>query len=34
MADVVQNYIGVPTQVVSHPVFVTPLGLALHDPPQ
>ena len=21
-------------QVVSHPVFVTPLGLALHDPPQ
>lgn len=34
MADVVQNYIGVPTRVVSHPVFVTPLGLALHDPPQ
>lgn len=34
MADVVQNYIGVPTQVVSHPLFVTPLGLALHDPPQ
>lgn len=34
MADVVQDYIGVPTQVVSHPVFVTPLGLALHDPPQ
>jgi ethanolamine utilization protein EutJ len=34
MADVVQNYIGVLTQVVSHPVFVTPLGLALHDPPQ
>jgi ethanolamine utilization protein EutJ len=21
-------------QVVSHPMFVTPLGLALHDPPQ
>jgi ethanolamine utilization protein EutJ len=34
MADVVQNYIGIPTQVVSHPVFVTPLGLALHDPAQ
>jgi len=34
MADVVQDYIGVPTRVVSHPVFVTPLGLALHDPPQ
>lgn len=34
MADVVQDYIGVPTQVVSRPVFVTPLGLALHDPPQ
>jgi ethanolamine utilization protein EutJ len=34
MADVVQNYIGVPTQVVSPPGFVTPLGLALHDPPQ
>ena len=34
MADVVQDYIGVPTRGVSHPVFVTPLGLALHDPPQ
>lgn len=34
MAEVVQDYIGVPTQVVSHPLFVTPLGLALHDPPQ
>ena len=34
MAEVVQDYIGIPTQVVSHPVFVTPLGLALHDPPQ
>ena len=34
MADVVQDYIGIPTRVVSHPVFVTPLGLALHDPPQ
>ena len=34
MAGVVQDYIGVSTQVVSRPVFVTPLGLALHDPPQ
>ena len=34
MADVVQDYIGIPTRVVSHPLFVTPLGLALHDPPQ
>jgi ethanolamine utilization protein EutJ len=34
MADVVQEFIGVPTQVVSHPLFVTPLGLALHDSPQ
>jgi ethanolamine utilization protein EutJ len=34
MAEVVQDYLGVPTRVVSHPVFVTPLGLALHDPPQ
>jgi ethanolamine utilization protein EutJ len=34
MAEVVQDYIGVPTRVVSHPVFVTPLGLALHDPAQ
>ena len=34
MAEVVQDYIEVPTRVVSHPLFVTPLGLALHDPPQ
>lgn len=34
MADVVQNYIGIPTSVVSHPMLVTPLGLALHDSPQ
>jgi ethanolamine utilization protein EutJ len=34
MAEVVQDYIGIPTQVVSHPLFVTPLGLALHDHPQ
>jgi ethanolamine utilization protein EutJ len=34
MAEVVQEYLGVPTRVVSHPLFVTPLGLALHDPAQ
>ena len=34
MAEVVQNYIGIPTRVVSPPLFVTPLGLAMHDPPQ
>ncbi len=27
MAEVVQDYTGLPTQVVSHPLFVTPLGL-------
>ena len=31
MAEVVQDYLGVPTRVVSHPLFVTPLGLALQD---
>lgn len=34
MADVVQNYTGIPTRVASQPLFVTPLGLALSDPPQ
>ncbi|MBN2149003.1 MAG: ethanolamine utilization protein EutJ [Anaerolineales bacterium] len=34
MADVVQDYLGIPTQVVCNPLFVTPLGLALHDPAQ
>ena len=34
MADVVQTYSGIPTQVVDPPIFVTPLGLALHDMPQ
>lgn len=34
MAEVVQTYCGIPTRVVSPPVFVTPLGLALHDRPQ
>jgi ethanolamine utilization protein EutJ len=34
MADVIQEYTGIPTRVASNPLFVTPLGLALHDPPQ
>jgi ethanolamine utilization protein EutJ len=34
MAEVVQDYIGIPTRVASQPLFVTPLGLALYDPPQ
>lgn len=34
MADTVQNYTGIPTRVPSHPLFVTPLGLTLNDPPQ
>ncbi len=34
MAEVVQDYTGIPTQVPGKPVFVTPLGLALSCPPQ
>jgi ethanolamine utilization protein EutJ len=33
MADVIQAYNGIPTRVVDPPVFVTPIGLALHDRP-
>lgn len=29
MAEVVQNYTGIPTSIAPHPVFVTPLGFAL-----
>jgi ethanolamine utilization protein EutJ len=32
MPEVVAAYSGIPTRVVSSPIFVTPLGLALHDP--
>ncbi len=32
MARVVEQYTGVPTTIPSHPVFVTPLGMAWHDP--
>ncbi len=34
MAGVVQETIQIPTHVVSSPLFVTPLGLALHDQAQ
>lgn len=33
MAEVVQRYLGIPTQVPVNPVFVTPLGMALSDLP-
>jgi ethanolamine utilization protein EutJ len=31
MADVIREYTGIPTRVVSNPLFVTPLGFALQD---
>jgi ethanolamine utilization protein EutJ len=31
MADVVQDYTGIKTQVPDNPLFITPLGMALHD---
>jgi len=31
IADVIQSVTGLPTQVVGNPLFVTPLGIALHD---
>jgi ethanolamine utilization protein EutJ len=31
MAEVVEEYTGIPTMVPPHPAFVTPLGLALRD---
>jgi len=33
MADVLQSYTGIPTFVPEHPVFVTPLGMAMMDEP-
>ena len=30
-AGVVEEYTGIPTQVLSHPLFVTPLGIAISD---
>jgi ethanolamine utilization protein EutJ len=32
MAEVIQEYTGIPTRVPVNPVFVTPLGMALHCP--
>ena len=31
MADVIQEYTGIPTRSLSRPLFVTPLGIAMHD---
>lgn len=31
IGEVVQEYTGIPTQVPERPLFVTPLGIALHD---
>jgi ethanolamine utilization protein EutJ len=31
MAGVIQEYTGLPTQALSRPLFVTPLGIAMHD---
>jgi len=31
MAEVIEEYTGIPTQVPERPVFVTPLGIAMHD---
>lgn len=33
MADVVQEYTGIQTQIPAKPLFVTPLGIAWHNPP-
>jgi ethanolamine utilization protein EutJ len=32
MAEVIQTYTGIPTVIPGNPVFVTPLGMALHSP--
>ncbi len=34
MAEVVAEVTGVPARVPSNPLFVTPLGIAMHDPPR
>jgi len=34
MADAIQDYTGIPARVPGNPLFVTPLGIALHDPAQ
>lgn len=32
IAEVVQNYTGIPTRVADKPLFITPMGMAMHDP--
>lgn len=32
MAEVIQEYTGIPTRIPPDPLLVTPLGIALHDP--
>lgn len=32
MAEVIQEYTGIPTRIPPDPMLVTPLGIALHDP--
>jgi ethanolamine utilization protein EutJ len=32
MADVIAEQTGIPTRVPKHPLFVTPLGMAMYDP--
>ena len=31
IAEVVEEYTGLPTRVPRRPLFVTPLGIAMHD---
>ena len=31
MVKVIEDYTGIPTQVPDRPVFVTPIGIAMHD---
>jgi ethanolamine utilization protein EutJ len=33
MAEVVEQYTGLPTSIPDRPVFVTPLGIAMNDEP-
>ncbi len=33
IAQVIEAYTGIPTRVPSRPIFVTPLGIAMHDAP-
>jgi ethanolamine utilization protein EutJ len=31
IAEVIQDYTGIPTSVPIHPMFITPIGIAMHD---